>query len=145
MDDERAVDRDNYDGNPDESGKWVSALIGVLGAWMIVEAVVFDLILTQFWNDVLIGALLLVVGGYNYYRRSNEEVGSVAAAVIAALIGLWLIASPFILGTEEVGEIAFEDLTFWNDLVAGLIALVLGAYSAYEARRDRRHPREATT
>lgn len=137
-DDERAVGRHDYDRNPDERGKWVSALIAGLGAWMVLEAVAFDLILTQFLNDVLVGALLLTVGGYNVYRRANARVGSVEAAVVVALVGLWLVISPFVLGTESFGEVAFEDLTFWNDLVAGLIALALGAYSAHEAKHDRR-------
>lgn len=140
-----AVERDDYDTNPDESGKWVSGLIGLLGLWMIIEAVVLDIVLTQFWNDVLIGALLLAVGGYNYYRRSNREVGSVAAAGIAALLGLWLIVAPFVLGTgaEEQAVETANDLAFWNDTVVGLLALGLGLYSAYEARKDRRDTRRA--
>jgi len=144
-DDDR-VERDDYDTNPDESGKWISALIALLGLWMMLEAFLFDIILTQFWNDVLVGALLLAVGGYNYYRRADQEVGSMAAAGIAALLGLWLIAAPFVLGTggEAAAVETANDLAFWNDVVAGLIALGLGAYSAYEVRKDRRDIRRAT-
>lgn len=138
IDDERAVERDDYRANPDESGKWVSALIGLLGAWMIVEAVILEIVLTQFWNDVLVGALLLAVGGYNYYRRSNKEIGSMAAAAIAALLGIWLIAAPFILGADTIGVDTTNDMAFWNDMIVGLLALILGAYSAYEVRKDQR-------
>ena len=129
---------DRHHPNPDESGKWISALIGLLGLWMIVQAFWFDVVPAQFWNDVIVGVLLLAVGGYNYYRRSNEEIGSVAAASVAALLGLWLVVTPFVLGTDIGFTETTNDLAFWNDVVVGLLALGLGAYSAYEAREERR-------
>lgn len=51
-----------------------------------------------------------------------------------ALLGLWLIATPFILGSTEGFAAVEMDLEFWNDIVVGLLVFVLGAYSAYEAR-----------
>lgn len=140
---EATADRTDYDPNPDESGKWLSAIIALLGAWMIVQAIVLDIVATQFWNDILIGALLLAIGAYNYYRRTNEEIGSVAAASVAALIGLWLVAAPFVVGADAGLTETTNDLAFWNDIVVGLLALVLGAYSAYDARDERRSTRRA--
>jgi len=143
--DERRADRTDYRPNPDESGKWLSAIIALLGVWMIVEAVAFDMVVTQFWNDVLVGALLLAVGGYNYYRRSNEETASVGAASIAALLGAWLIITPFVLGADAGATETVNDLAFWNDVIVGLAALVLGAYSAYAAREEREETRRAVS
>ena len=142
--DRRTADRVENDPNPDERGKWISALIALLGVWMIVEAFLFDLAATQVWNDVIVGALLLAVGGYNYSRRSNERLASVGAAVIAAVLGLWLIAAPFMLGADVGFTETTNDLGFWNDIVVGLLALVLGAYSAYQARENRRDARQGT-
>lgn len=135
------MDRDEYDPNSDESGKWLSAIIGLLGVWMMVGAFAFDTLLTQFWNDILAGALLLAVGTYNYNRRRHAEIGSVAAASVAALIGVWLVMSPVVFGTDAGLNEAANDLTFWNDVVVGLIAIVLGVYSAYEASDERRELR----
>lgn len=132
------MDRTEHGANPDESGKGISALIGLLGVWMILEAFLFDMVATQFWNDILVGALLLAVGGYNYYRQSNEEIGSVAAASVAALLGLWLVVAPFVLGAGFEAPEAINDLVFWNDIVVGLVALLLGAYSAYQSRDEHR-------
>ena len=142
-DDEYDADRDVHR-NPTERGKWLSALIGLLGAWMILQVFLFDMVLSQFWNDIIVGALLLGVGGYNYFRRGNEEIGSVGAAAIAALLGLWLIAAPFLLGAEGGFTETTNPLTFWNDLVVGLIALGLGAYSAYAARDQKSDTRAVT-
>jgi len=65
-DDDVRTETREYDPNPDESGKWVSALIALLGTWMIVQVLLLDLSTGQFWNDVAVGALLLAVGAYNY-------------------------------------------------------------------------------
>ena len=143
--DNRTVDRDEHKTNPDESGKGLSALIALLGAWMVIQAVLLDIAATQFWSDVLVGVLLLAVGGYNYSRRTDKEAGSVAAAMVAALLGLWLIASPFVLGAGTGAAETVNDLAFWNDVVVGLVALVLGAYSAYKVRQERRHARRTAT
>lgn len=139
-DDDRIDDRDNYHNpNPRESGKWISALIALLGLWMIGEALLLDLAMGQFWNDILVGALLLAAGGYNYTQRADEEAGSIAAAGLTALLGIWLIAAPFVLGAGAEGAAVetMNDFGFWNDVVVGLLALVLGAYSAYKARELR--------
>lgn len=136
---------DDYDPNPNERGKGLSAIIAILGIWMIIEAFLFDIVPAQFWNDAIVGVLLLAVGGYNYYRRADEELGSVAAASVAALLGAWLIAAPFLFGADAGFTEAANDLAFWNDIVVGLIALVVGAYSAYAARDQRQDVRRTAT
>ena len=135
----------DYETNPDERGKWISALIALLGAWLIVEAVIFDLAATQFWNDVLVGALLLAAGAYNYYRRTNERHADAGAATLAALLGLWLVAAPFVLGVDAGAAETANDLAFWNDVVVGLLAFVLGVYSAYTGLSRRRAARRAAS
>lgn len=132
-DDYDADRRRNIDRNPTERGKWLSGIIALLGAWMILEGFLFDMVMSQFWNDIIVGALLLAIGGYNYFRRGNDKIGSVGAAAIAALLGLWLIAAPFLFGTGGGLAEATNPLTFWNDIVVGAITFLLGAYSAYAA------------
>jgi hypothetical protein len=127
------VRRSNPDRIPSESSKWLSALIALVGIWMIAEAFLFELAGAQLWNDLAIGLLLLAVGGYNYYRQSNEQFGSVNAAAVAAVIGLWLIAAPFVFSGGAGGSTGVA-VGVWNDLVAGLVTFVLGAYSAYKIR-----------
>ena len=123
----------NVDPNPYERGKWLSGIIALLGAWMILEAFLFDIVMSQFLNDIIVGALLLGAGGYNYFRRGKDKVGSVGAAAVAALLGLWLIAAPFMFGWDTGLTEAVNPLAFWNDIVVGLITLAIGAFSAYAA------------
>lgn len=136
---------DDPDPNPRERGKWISALLALLGLWMIAQALWLDLAATQFWNDIAVGALLTAVGGYNYSRRTDEQLASTAVAMIAVLVGLWLIVVPFVFGAD-VGLIeTTNDIGFWNDIIVGLLAVGLGAYSAYKARDHRRDVRGRTT
>lgn len=130
-------DRTPYEPNPAKRGTWIAAIVALLGVAVLAEAVLLELAAGQFWNDVLVGATLLVAGAYNYYRRSNAEFGSIGVAVLVALLGLWLVTSPFLLGTGTGIAETTSDLGFWTDVVAGLLALGLGSYSAY-AIRDRR-------
>jgi len=143
MSESDAYDRDEYsdddhrevDTNPTESGKWISALVALIGLWLLLQAFVFDPIAGNFWSDVIVGVALVALGGYNYYRRANEELGSVGVGAFVALLGLWMIATPFVLGSTE-GTAAVEfDIEFWNDVAVGLLTFLLGAYSAYEARQ----------
>lgn len=142
-DPERRDDRAAHDPNPDERGKWLSALIAVLGIWMIVQALTIELIAAQFWNDVLIGALLIGVGGYNYSRQANERFANTAVALIAVAAGLWLIAAPFVLGADSGLTETTNEFGFYNDIVVGLLAVGLGAYSAYQARDHQADTRRA--
>ncbi|WP_137287036.1 SPW repeat domain-containing protein [Halorussus salinisoli] len=134
--------RSDVSPNPNERGKWLSAIIALLGLWMLAQAFLFDIVASQFWNDIVAGALLLAVGAYNYSRRGSDEVGSVGAAAIAALVGLWLVAAPFMFGADAGTTEAVNDLAFWNDIVVGLLALGVGAFSAYSARDQQREARQ---
>ncbi len=128
--------RDNNvnEANPGGRGKWLSPLIALLGAWMIVLTLVLDVTGAHFWSAVLVGALLVGVGAYNYSRQSNERLANSAIALIAVAAGLWLIAAPYVLGGDAgLTESAYE-LWFYNHIAVGLLAAGLGAYSAYVAR-----------
>ena len=137
---ERQDQADDYDRdhaverNPAERGKWISALVALLGLWLVAEAYLLDPVAGNFWSDMIVGVALIALGGYNFYRRANERVGSVGVGVFVALLGLWLIVTPFVLGSTEPGAGVEFDIEFWNDVVVGLLVFLLGAYSAHEAR-----------
>lgn len=139
--DEPSDRRRDFARNPNESGKWVSALIALVGLWLLLETLLFDLAQAEMWNEVLVGLLLLAVGGYNYYRQSEGRYGSAGAAAVAALLGLWLIVTPFVFNTVFSLTPVDENLPVWSDIVSGLLALGFGAYSAYRIREGL----EATT
>lgn len=117
-------------GSPLRRGEWASSVIALAGAWLVVEAAWFDLLPANAWNDAVVGGLLMALGGYNFYLRANGRAGSIATAAVAALLGLWLVASPWVYGLGNAGLVTV--VGFWNDVVVGLLVLALGAYSVYE-------------
>jgi len=143
-DDDVHADRVDRVPNPGEQGKWISALLALLGLWMIGQALALDLTVGQLWNDIAVGVVLFAIGVYNYSRRSDERLASMAAAAIATLIGLWLIAAPFVLGAEAGLTETANDVGFWNDVLLGLITLLLGVASAYVARGNRSDASQAS-
>jgi|AntRauTorcE11898_2_1112593.scaffolds.fasta_scaffold01908_1 hypothetical protein len=142
------VDADRHEDhgpNRNEGGKWLSALIAILGVWMIGQAFGVELTDAQFWNDVLVGALLIGVGAYNYSRRAGERFGNAAVALIAVLAGVWLIAAPFVLGADSGLTETTNVFGFYNDIVVGLLAIGLGAMSAFKARGHEEETPRTTT
>lgn len=110
--------------------KWLAGLNGLLGLWLIAAPFVFTVPTAATWNAVVVGGLIAVLGGYNYYlTTSGEEVSAVAAAV-NALLGLWVIAAPFVF---QPGTAAL-----WNDVIVGALVAIFGGYNAYEATRAAR-------
>ncbi|WP_200840240.1 SPW repeat protein [Halorubrum sp. JWXQ-INN 858] len=141
----RRDEPDDHGANPSERGKWLSALIALLGLWMIAQAIGLDLTQAQFWNDVLVGSLLIGVGGYNYSRQANERFANTAVALIAVAAGLWLIAAPFVLGTDTGIAETTNETWFYNHIAVGLLTVGLGAYSAYQAGDRQQDTRRAKT
>lgn len=120
--------------NPKEDGKGISAAVALLGLWLLVEPVLFDVPVNALWNDVIVGLALIALGGYNYYRRSDERFGSTTVGIFVALLGLWLLVTPLVLNpTPGTGGAA---LAFWNDVVVGALVVIFGVYSATEARQS---------
>lgn len=120
--------------NPSERGKWISALVALLGLWLVVQTFLLDPVVGNLWSDLIVGTALVVLGGYDYYRRANERLGSVAVGAFVALLGLWLVVTPFVLGSTGADGGFETDIEFWNDVVVGLITLLLGAYSVTVTR-----------
>ena len=91
---------------------WFGMLIGVLigiSPWLAEQqsdpAVM--------WNAVLVGALVLVLAQLEYVSLQRwEEIGEI-------IVGLWLIASPFIFGYAEAGL-----LRYWHFVLGAIIALL---------------------
>jgi uncharacterized membrane protein YczE len=120
-----------------ESGslaKWASWLAGLVGLWVLVSPFVLTGEITEgtpLWSNVLGGLAILILAAYGAYAiRSLAETATNTAGEwsgwIAAIAGLWILASPFVLS----GEIA-EGTVMWSNVIGGVIALVLAAYAGY--------------
>jgi len=114
--------------------KWGSWLAGLVGLWVLASPFVLTGEIaegTPMWSNVVGGLAILILGAYGAYTiRSLAETATNTPAEwsgwIAALAGLWIGVSPFVLS----GELA-EGNPMWSNLGAGIVALVLAAYAGY--------------
>ncbi|QLK27142.1 hypothetical protein HYG81_05920 [Natrinema zhouii] len=106
-----------------------SLLIAVFGAWVALSVLVFETAPAPLWNDVLVGLVVSLAAGYNYYRLTNDIPLSTGITSLTAVLGIWLIVSAALL--EMTGGL------FWSTLATGFLIAGLAGYNAYEAREAR--------
>lgn len=129
--------RTHDQGEPD-SQKWLSGLVSLIGLWMAVSPVFYEQAASVLWNNMLIGAAIFLLAGYNYYRISDGHSTSTGVMSLVALLALWMGVSHFAIGGEFAMsglEVAGQGLA-WSNVVSGLIAAALSAYIAYTAGRE---------
>lgn len=116
--------------------EWRSWIAALLGLWVLVSPFVLSGSITEgapFWSNVVTGILVTVLASYGAYSVGQKAVGIAAwPDWLAALVGLWVLVSPFLLR----GAIT-EGTPYWSNIVAGLVILLLAAYSVYEVRGTR--------
>lgn len=112
--------------------KWLAGLNAILGLWLIVAPFVFGVTGGSLWNAVIVGALIAIVGAYNWYLTMGDEEVTVGGAGVNTLLGLWLIAAPFV----------FTPVTamLWNNVVVGVLVAIFGGYNTYVANQAGSRP-----
>ncbi len=101
---------------------WLSRLSALLGVWVFVSVAYFQLSTAEFWNNVAIGGVIVVLAGYSASRNA-ARLGRISLSVLASLLGLWLIASP------SVFELA--GIAAWSSMLSGAAIAVLSGATAY--------------
>lgn len=108
--------------------QWVSALVAIVGLWIIASPFVYEATDTAVWNNTLVGTGIFLLAGYNFVRLSRDRLANVGVAAMALLLGLWIAVSPFAM---EMGSAALENST----IVSGLVVVLLSAYNVYANRK----------
>lgn len=108
-----------------------SGLNMLVGLWLIAAPWLlgYSLVPTAKWNDVAVGAAVVVLAGI----RIAFPARSLGISRVNAALGLWLLVSPFVLQYGE--DFVMRNVAFWNDVVAGVVILVLALLSAGATRR----------
>ena len=107
----------------------ISGIAAIVGAWVGLSVLLYEVTQAALWNNVLVGAVVFLAAGYNFYRLYNDIPLSVGVATLVALLGIWLIIAAALF--EMLG------MLFWSTSVSGLLIAALAGYNAYEAREAR--------
>jgi hypothetical protein len=102
----------------------LSSATALLGLWILASAFVYELGDSHFWNNVVVGAAIAALGAYAMYRAVTRDDRRYALG-LAALLGVWMIAVPFLLEAATTPS--------WSDIVSGLLVFALAGYEAYRS------------
>jgi hypothetical protein len=93
-----------------------------LGTWLLVAPFFLGYgdIGAAMWNSVIIGALVLALASIRVWRPLRNKSLSWANV----LLGVWLMAAPFVLGYSDI------ILAVGNDIFVGMGIVILSAWSA---------------
>lgn len=110
---------------PSNAPKWVRWTSGanvLAGVWLVLApfALGYSDVAEARWNDVIIGVAVAVIA----LVRVGAPVRYQEISWINFVLGIWLIAAPFVLGYDDVTA------ALTNDIVVGAIVLALAAASA---------------
>ncbi|WP_232703095.1 SPW repeat domain-containing protein [Halobacterium wangiae] len=111
----------------------LSGATALLGAWILASAFVYELGDSHYLNNIVVGAAIAALGAYALWRAVTRDDRRYALG-LAALLGLWMIAVPFVLDAATAPS--------WSDIVSGLLVFALAGYDAY--RSGRRAPTTRT-
>ncbi|MFC4542542.1 hypothetical protein ACFO5R_11495 [Halosolutus amylolyticus] len=108
-----------------------------IGCWLVVAPIVVDAPAIGWWNDAVVGTVVVLAAGTNYARAVRRRPASAIGSGLAAILGLWLVVAPFALGIKGVA--------LWNDVVAGTLVASFAGYNAYVATLAATDPALRTT
>src|SRR5512138_2064111 len=84
-----------------------SGLTVLLALWLILSPFVLSFAgSTGMWIAVIVGAIALVLS----WLRFNSPFSSPMLSWMVVLLGIWLIASPFLFGMAGVSNLLFDYL-----------------------------------
>ena len=108
---------------------WIIALCGLweLGDIVLPFIIGFGNVKAFVWNHIIVGMVLVLVGAWA--ARTSHVRTARTLDWIAAVAGLWLMIAPFLLGPPEIAA------GLWNDIIVGVIVLVLGVWAALASPR----------
>lgn len=102
--------------------RFASGINIIAGIWTIISPWVYGFYngVGNVWNSVIVGIIIAIFAAIRFFGTA----GTVWLSWINALLGIWLILSPWIYGfTDNTGR-------KWNSVIVGIVVLVLSVWSA---------------
>ena len=107
-----------------------SALNILFSLWLIASPWLLGFYtrsLTALWDAIIVGVIVLVLS----WIRENNPASSPWMSWVNAVLGIWMIISPFLLGIAAVPGVMV------NFILVGIAFLVFGIWSALATQRMR--------
>jgi len=111
-----------------EQAKTASGINVVAGVWLILSPYIlgFAAISAALANSVITGIIIGVLALIRVYTPKT----SASLSWINLILGVWLIAAPFILGITSM-------VAVWNSVILGIIVAAMAIWSATAVAEER--------
>jgi hypothetical protein len=102
----------------------LSWLVTLAGLWELVSPFImgYSAITVAMWNAVIVGVVLILLAGWA--ALSQEVSTDRTLDWINAILGFWLVVSPFVLGYSA------SMVALWNSAIVGIVVIVLAGWAA---------------
>ncbi|ADB60838.1 SPW repeat protein [Haloterrigena turkmenica DSM 5511] len=104
-------------------------LAAAIGAWILWSGVVLTATGLVVVNNAVFGAAIAFFAAYTAGWPDGGRLPSIAAPALVVLLGLWVVAAPFVL------EVTL-DRVLWSNVIAGALVALLAAGSIVGGRRS---------
>ena len=92
---------------------WQAWINGILGLWLILAAFLNFSTVGNLWDNLIVGAIVIIVGFLMVSKKSWQ-------GWLSVIMGVWLAIAAFIPGLQaHTGNL-------WNDLISGIIVAIAG-------------------
>lgn len=109
----------------DRPSRVPSGLNVLLSMWLIISPFLLSFAgSTGMWIAVITGAIVLVIA----WLRYNSPAAAPGLSWIVALLGIWLVAAPFLFGMAGVTSLLIDYV------IVGIGYVVFGAWAATSGR-----------
>ena len=109
--------------------KNMNGWMAVVGIWVAVAPLVlsYSSVTAALWNARIVGTAVVVLAAASAFTTNENSFRTLYG--ITAMLGLWLVVAPFILGYSVV------TVALWNDIIAGITILALSVRAERELPR----------
>lgn len=113
-----------------KTAKTLGWITGVVGVWEILAPFIIGYSnMGSATTDAIIFGILLA--GLGLWIGLGKTAGTIRTlSWINALIGVWVLLAPFILGYSGTGGAT------WNDVIVGIVVIVLEVWGASAAKKE---------
>lgn len=105
----------------------------LLGAWLFLTPFFVAMQTIPFWNAIIVGVLIAVLGAVNFARAAGDRPASTGVATANLLLGLWAVITPFVF--------VMGGTALWTHIIVGVLVAVFAAVNIYQAQQSARPAR----
>jgi hypothetical protein len=137
---DQGSDQDSRAGRAQNSGQgnqaagWIAALVGI---WVLITPFFWGTATGSgawggggawlYWSNVISGIVIAILAGY------SARSGNSGAGWLAALVGIWVLITPFFWGAMSGAGLAWWGgggaWLYWSNVISGIVVAILAGYS----------------